>query len=186
MWRGPSHPLTSITGGHRCSRCTRAHTHAHSYTATGRVVLEEQGSKYKCKHRRDILALENKNAIYAREAAAPLFQKISCLHRTKEVWKSSLGEVKQRKSAEKQMKSTETSRVRRQTEWRIKKKQNPIDRKLKSIVKHQRFRYVKVVSNHKRLPASNPGVCFKTRRDVSECERNTSVLCYGGVRSFFF
>lgn len=45
---------------------------------------------------------------------------------------------------------------------------------------------MKVVSNHKRLPASNPGVCFKTRRDVSECERNTSVLCYGGVRSFFF
>lgn len=62
------------------------------------------------------------------------------------------------------------------TEWR--KKKNPIDRKLESIVEHQRFRYVKVVSNHKRLPASNPAVCSQTWRDVSERQRNTSVLCY--------
>lgn len=44
-------------------------------------------------------------------------------------------------------------------------------------MEHQRFRYVKVVSNHKRLPASNPAVCSKTWRDVSERQRNTSVLC---------
>lgn len=37
---------------------------------------------------------------------------------------------------------------------------------------------MKVVSNHKRLPASNPAPCSQTRRDGSERQRNTSVLCY--------
>lgn len=123
MWRGPSHPVTSITGGHRCSRCTRAHTRAHSYTATGRVALEEQGSKYKCKHGPDILALENENAIYAREAAAPLFpgDKLFASHKGGlEVFTG--GSEAEKKCGETDEKHRNQQSAKANTERRIKKK----------------------------------------------------------------
>lgn len=65
-----------------------------------------------------------KGAIYAHKAPPPsFFSKISCLHHTKQVCKSSLGEVKQRKSAEKtHEKRGNQQSAKTNTEWRKKKK----------------------------------------------------------------